>query len=162
MLNKTSVSSWRGWAVALAALISAGAAGWLYLGEQPGPAGLLRPDDAGLVAEGAAVYKENCAACHGDNLQGEDNWRSRKPDGRMRAPPHDQSGHTWHHDDKLLFNLTKFGLAKTAGLKDYETDMPAYDGVLSDRQITAVLSFIKSRWPAEIRAHHDTLNQQPK
>jgi mono/diheme cytochrome c family protein len=30
--------------------------------------------------------------------------------------------------------------------------MPAYGGVLSEREIEALLAYIKSRWPAEQRA----------
>ena len=38
--------------------------------------------------------------------------------------------------------------------------MPIYDGVLSDKEIVAVLSYIKSQWPAEIQSRHDRLNQR--
>jgi mono/diheme cytochrome c family protein len=71
----------------------------------------------------------------------------------MPAPPHDASGHTWHHPDQLLFDITKHGVAKAAKLPGYDTAMPAFDGVLSDAEIVAVLSWIKSQWPAEIRKH---------
>ena len=77
----------------------------------------------------------------------------------MPAPPHSEKGHTWHHADKLLFELTKFGLKKLAG-GNYESDMPAYEEVLSDEEIIAVLSYIKSTWPADIREYHDHLNTQ--
>ena len=119
----------------------------------------LLPDDTGIVEAGRNVYAEHCASCHGKNLEGQPNWRRPGPDGKMPAPPHDHSGHTWHHADKLLFDLTKFGLKKVAG-GDYETDMPAYDGVLTDQQIIAVLSFIKSTWPSDLREYHDHLNAQ--
>jgi hypothetical protein len=33
--------------------------------------------------------------------------------------------------------------------------MPAYAGVLSDAEIRAVLSYIKSTWSSRIRSHHD-------
>ena len=76
----------------------------------------------------------------------------------MPAPPHDRTGHTWHHSDLVLFELTKHGPQVAAG-PDYESDMPAYEGVLSDEEIIAVLSFIKSRWPAAIQARQDRLNE---
>lgn len=116
----------------------------------------LRPDDAAVVAEGAALYAEHCAACHGADLEGQPDWRQRKADGRLPAPPHDSSGHTWHHSDAQLFALTKYGPAALVG-QDYRSDMPAYEGVLGDREIVAVLSYIKSRWPAEIRRRHDDI-----
>ncbi len=40
--------------------------------------------------------------------------------------------------------------------------MPAYDGVLSDAEIVAVLSWIKSRWPPAVRAQHDAVNAQAR
>jgi mono/diheme cytochrome c family protein len=38
--------------------------------------------------------------------------------------------------------------------------MPAFGDRLGDREIWAVLAFIKSRWPAEIRAVQEERNQQ--
>lgn len=119
----------------------------------------LRPNDAQTLALGAQVYERNCAACHGAQLQGQPNWQQRDAQGRLPAPPHDASGHTWHHADEVLFRITKFGVAKAAGLTSYDSAMPIYDGVLTDEEIVAALSWIKSRWPSDIRAKHDSLNQ---
>lgn len=119
----------------------------------------LRPDDAAVTALGQKVYTAQCASCHGTRLEGQPRWRERGPDGRLPAPPHDASGHTWHHPDEMLFRITKLGVAKAANLKDYVSAMPAYEGVLSDAEIVAALSWIKSQWPADIRARHDELNR---
>ena len=119
----------------------------------------LRPDDAAVTALGQRVYAAQCAACHGAGLEGQPNWRERGPDGRLPAPPHDASGHTWHHPDELLFRITKHGVAKAANLTDYQSAMPAYEGTLSDAEIVAALSWIKAQWPADIRAGHDELNR---
>ncbi|HPG81125.1 MAG TPA: c-type cytochrome [Piscinibacter sp.] len=119
----------------------------------------MRPDDAAVTALGQQVYTARCAACHGARLEGQPHWRERGPDGRLPAPPHDASGHTWHHPDELLFRITKHGVAKAANLKDYVSAMPAYDGVLSDAEIVAALSWIKAQWPADIRVRHDELNR---
>ncbi|MCB1335497.1 MAG: c-type cytochrome, partial [Roseivivax sp.] len=35
------------------------------------------------LARGAAVYAEACASCHGANLEGQPEWRSPGPDGRL-------------------------------------------------------------------------------
>lgn len=126
----------------------------------PAAAHSLRPGDAGVVSRGERVYQTHCAACHGARLEGQPNWRERGPDGRLPAPPHDASGHTWHHPDEMLFRLTKYGLAKVANMKDYASAMPVYEGVLSDEEIVAVLSWIKAQWPADVRARHDKMNQQ--
>ncbi len=71
----------------------------------------------------------------------------------MPAPPHDESGHTWHHPDRVLFAITRNGLVPPYAPEGYASDMPAYAGRLSDDEIWAVLAFIKSRWTdPEVRA----------
>jgi mono/diheme cytochrome c family protein len=124
--------------------------------------GLLRADDAQVVAQGKAIYMARCAACHGAKLEGQPNWRERDASGRLPAPPHDPSGHTWHHPDQVLFDITKYGVAQAAKIPDYQTAMPKYEGVLSDAEIVAVLSFIKAQWPAEIRAKQDEVTARTR
>jgi mono/diheme cytochrome c family protein len=106
-------------------------------------------DDA-LIAQGRTLYADYCASCHGANLEGEPDWRQRRANGRLPAPPHDETGHTWHHSDETLFNITKFGTAAFAP-EGYETDMAGFGDVMSDTEIIATLAFIKSQWPEEIR-----------
>jgi mono/diheme cytochrome c family protein len=118
------------------------------------------PEDATRVARGKVVYAQQCASCHGANLEGQPNWRQPLPNGRLPAPPHDQTGHTWHHPDAQLFNMTKNGLA--ALVPGYETDMPAYKDILSDADIWAVLSFIESTWPVAIRARQQRMSRDAK
>lgn len=136
-------------------LLTAAAAYQLW----PRPAVRLAPDDAALVALGGTVYTAHCAQCHGTKLEGQPDWQSRRPDGRLPAPPHDETGHTWHHADDVLFGITKQGIAAYAP-PGYESDMPAFQDVLKDREIIAVLSYIKSTWPADIRRRHDGLSRQ--
>lgn len=124
-----------------------------------GAQGLLRPDDAGVAAVGEKVYAQHCAACHGAKLEGEANWRQRKASGRLPAPPHDATGHTWHHPDRLLFRITKYGPGALIG-GGHQSDMPGFEKVLTDAEILAVLSFIKSTWPAGVRKIHDEINQR--
>ncbi|MEP4378946.1 MAG: cytochrome c [Alphaproteobacteria bacterium] len=112
--------------------------------------------DTQVVARGQEIYTANCAACHGTRLEGQPNWRVRNANGRLPAPPHDASGHTWHHDDQTLFDLTKFGLSKLIG-SPVATDMPVYEGRLTDKEIWAVLAFIKSQWPDTIRQRQSSL-----
>jgi len=104
------------------------------------------PAKAELVAQGAKVYAQHCAACHGANLEGHPDWRKRLPSGRMQAPPHDDSGHTWHHSDQVLFLTTRDGMVPPLYPQGYASDMPAFGQVLSEAEIWAVLAFIKSRW----------------
>ena len=122
--------------------------------------GALRLDDAVMLQRGEQIYKARCASCHGENLEGQANWRERGADGRLPAPPHDGSGHTWHHPDDVLIRITKEGVAKVAGLADYASNMPAFGDSLSDADIVVVLSWIKSQWSCDIQAHHDEVNRQ--
>ena len=131
-----------------------------YSREANSDIGLLRPEDKKIVSLGKELYAEHCASCHGVGLEGEKNWKQPKPDGRMPAPPHDETGHTWHHPDKQLFDITKYGIAALMKLDNYQTDMPVYEDVLSDHEIIAVLSYIKAQWPSEIRNRHDEMNRQ--
>lgn len=108
--------------------------------------------DAAAVARGAALYADNCAACHGTNLEGQANWEEPEADGTLRAPPHDVSGHTWHHPDRLLFGYIKDGgkkALKEMGVDDVKSGMPAFGDVLADRDIQDILAFIKSNWPEQ-------------
>lgn len=113
------------------------------------------PRNETQVAAGRQLYDAHCASCHGTSLEGQANWRERRPDGKLPAPPHDASGHTWHHTDDALFTVTRNGLAAMAGA-GYQTDMPGFADRLSDDEIWAVLAYIKSRWPQAILA------RQPK
>jgi len=115
----------------------------------PGDDPRADPSDAQLVKRGAQVYAEHCAACHGAKLEGQPDWRRRRPDGRMPAPPHDESGHTWHHPDHELFGITKHGLVPPYAPRAYESDMPAFADKLSDAEIWAVLAYIKSHWTSQ-------------
>ena len=124
--------------------------------ENPTPVRIPYGDRAAVEA-GKAIYAEACASCHGANLEGQPDWRRRLPNGRLPAPPHDDTGHTWHHPDQDLFDVTKFGVARF-GPPGYESDMPAFDGVLTDSEILASLAYIKSTWPADVQRRHDALN----
>ena len=127
----------RGCAIALVMLAACG--------EPPVPS-RMDPGDSARVALGAKVYAQRCAVCHGARLEGQPDWQRRLPIGRMPAPPHDESGHTWHHTDEVLFGITKKGLVAPYAPPGYQSDMPAFGGQLSDDEIWAVLSFIASHW----------------
>jgi mono/diheme cytochrome c family protein len=58
----------------------------------------------------------------------------------------------------VLFGIVKEGVQKYAP-PGYQSDMPAYARVLSDEQIVAVLSYVKSTWPADVRRRHDELER---
>ena len=115
-------------------------------------------EHADSVARGKIIYDQSCSSCHGKNLEGQPDWRSRLPNGKLPAPPHDESGHTWHHPDNVLFDITKLGVQSHAP-EGYESDMPAFAGVLADGDIQAVLAYIKSTWPASIQARQAQISR---
>lgn len=136
-----------------AGLILAAFAGWRYAGPGSGVGA-----SADVIAQGRQVYADQCAACHGADLEGQPDWRSPLPSGRMPAPPHDETGHTWHHSDEILFRIVKEGTAAIVG-GGYESDMPGFADVLSDAEIHAVLAYIKSTWPERERSRQQQVSQ---
>ncbi|WP_340110563.1 cytochrome c [Pikeienuella sp. HZG-20] len=101
------------------------------------------------LAGGERLYGEYCASCHGANLEGQPDWRSPGPDGVLPAPPHDETGHTWHHPDGTLFDYTKLGgeAALTQLGVEFQSGMPGFGDQLTDAQIWDILAYIKSTWP---------------
>lgn len=116
--------------------------------------------DKQQVARGRELYAVACASCHGGSLEGQKNWQRRGPDGRMPAPPHDASGHTWHHPDAALVAIIKYG--PKAYPANYPTDMPAFADRLSDRDIAAILAYIKSTWPPSVREKQLRINSDSR
>lgn len=139
------------------------AAGVALLGAWPWLAARVPNGDASseIIAIGKALYTKHCAACHGANLEGQRDWKSPLPSGRMPAPPHDASGHTWHHADGMLFRVTKEGPATVVG-RGYKSDMPGFANVMSDDEIHAVLAFIKSTWPERERQYQAEMSRQER
>ncbi len=117
------------------------------------------PENAGQVVLGNSIYTSHCAKCHGVNLEGQPNWRRRLPTGNYPAPPHDETGHTWHHPDRYLFETVKYGWQRFAP-PHYQSKMRAFKNVLIDEEIWAVLSYIKSRWPTSIREQQEGLHNE--
>ena len=145
-MNKTGILL-----IFLAFVASAFTAALFIKGE---PAAIVSNSQVMTLQDGQQLYQQNCASCHGIDLQGEPNWRSAKADGSFPAPPHDETGHTWHHDDAYLFNYTKFGgqgIATMMGLDNPNSRMPAFQDSLTDAQILVILDYIKSTWPQSVR-----------
>jgi mono/diheme cytochrome c family protein len=105
--------------------------------------------EAAMVEQGASLYAAHCAACHGAKLEGQPDWKQRDAEGVFPAPPHDGSGHTWHHSDEVLLYVTANG--STAF--DPTSKMPAFKEALAEAEMRAILAFIKSRWGQREREH---------
>lgn len=111
-----------------------------------------------VVARGRQIYADRCASCHGADLEGQPDWRRPLPSGRLPAPPHDASGHTWHHSDEILFHIVRDGTAALVG-GGYQSDMPGFGEVLTDAEIRAVLDYIRSTWPDRERGHQQSVSR---
>jgi mono/diheme cytochrome c family protein len=147
-------------AVGLAVLAAAAGAALFWPADAP-PEVMPIAATPEQVAQGAPLYAQYCARCHGADLEGQPSWRERNAAGRLPAPPHDASGHTWHHPDEQLFAVTKHGTEAIVG-GDYRSDMIGFADVLSDAEIRAVLAFIKSRWPVEIRERQAEIDERAR
>ncbi len=120
------------------------------------------PGDAGdsqQVTLGQAVYEQDCARCHGNDLGGEFGWLDDEDIGLSDseielilesidnvAPAHDASGQTWQYNDDMLFKIIKEGPALALGKQ--ESRMPGFGDQLDDQEIWAIVAFMKSQWQA--------------
>jgi mono/diheme cytochrome c family protein len=120
----------------------------------------LPPLDPAEVALGQQVYVEQCATCHGQNAEGQPNWKQPVANGNMPAPPHDDSGHTWHHADGLLYEIIRNGFRDPLKPPDSPLTMPAFADKLSDAEIRAVIAYFKSLWSEESRLFQWEVTQQ--
>jgi mono/diheme cytochrome c family protein len=113
------------------------------------------PDvSANRVASGRALYGQYCASCHMADLSGAPDWKTPLDDGTYPPPPHDSTGHTWHHPDRLLLEIVR------DGLDDPSSTMPTFNGVLEDNDILAIVDYLRSTWGTEERAFQWQLTWQ--
>jgi mono/diheme cytochrome c family protein len=102
-----------------------------------------------VVELGAKLYDENCASCHGGESGG----------AISDSPPrHNANGHTWHHPDCLLADITLRGAAAW-GADPSTSAMPAFAGDLSVEEVDAILAFIKTWWTDEQRSYQAEVTQ---
>jgi mono/diheme cytochrome c family protein len=114
------------------------------------------PVDPQQLEMGKAVYTTYCAACHGAQGEGEPNWKVPDANGVYPAPPHDGSGHTWHHADALLLQVLREG----SGVPN--SKMPVYRDILSEGEMEAVLAYVKTFWGPEELTYQEQINAQWK
>ena len=153
------------WGAGAASLLITGALVWWLIGAFPSPqtgdpaSVPLQLLDSGQIESGRATYQINCAQCHGANAEGQPYWLQRNPDGTLKAPPHDATGHTWHHSAGLLFRIVQDGgkIYETPGFK---SNMPAFGDRLSSDEIRAVITYFKSLWGPEERSFQSEVSQR--
>lgn len=110
------------------------------LGDGRDPQTLVKTEVAttsNTVANGIQIYTANCQACHQVNGQGLPGV----------FPP--LAGSEWvQGDEKLLSQILLHGLSGKIQVigKTYQGAMPAFGGQLSDNEIAAVLTHVRSQW----------------
>jgi mono/diheme cytochrome c family protein len=109
-----------------------------------------------LIRVGEALYAQHCASCHGVELAGESDWRIPNDDRSLKPPPHNATGHTWHHSDRLLLETVRDGIDTPV------SRMPVFARVLTDDDIEAILEFIKSNWGPQERLFQWEITWQEK
>lgn len=111
--------------------------------------------EQGDLENGSKLYADYCASCHGANLEGQANWQTPDENGILPAPPHDATGHTWHHDTHLLIDYVQLGgkaALEKRGIGDFPSGMPGFRDILNEKEVLDILSFIRSTWPIELQA----------
>lgn len=92
------------------------------------------------VTQGQQIFERRCAKCHGENAQGEPDWRKANEDGTYPPPPLNGNAYAWHHTlDQLRSQIE-------AGSDVADGDMPSFKNKLSDADIDAVIAYFQSKW----------------
>lgn len=121
------------------------------LPQQPDAAPVVLDDPARLqalgtqVAQGAELYREHCAGCHGAAGEG-----GQLPSGEWAAPP--LAGNRMVRQEPAanlvrVIALGGFGAATQARPRPF--GMPPFAHVLSEPQMAAVSSFLRRSWGAQ-------------
>ena len=106
------------------------------------------------VARGEDLYQQHCASCHRADLSGDPEWKTPNEDGSYPPPPHDSSGHTWHHSDQILLEIIRDGSAFP------QSRMPSFGDRLSDEEILTILEFFKANWGPEEREYQRQVTEE--
>jgi len=97
--------------------------------------------DPEVVARGEQLYAASCVQCHGGPTGGQ----------ISDIPPrHNAQGHTWHHADCLLTDIVLDGLPPRPGASGDQI-MPAFRGELTEIEVDAILTYLKTWWTDEQR-----------
>jgi len=115
-----------------------------------------RDHDITQIVRGAAVFKQNCATCHGANGEGAPNWRKRDANDKFPAPPLTGGGHTWHHPLTSLRHTIRNGTLAIGG------SMPGWKDKLSNEDIDAVIVWFQSKWPDQAYAAWYDIDQRAR
>jgi mono/diheme cytochrome c family protein len=109
-----------------------------------------------IVAKGEALFRVHCVACHGAAGAGENPLHpmgGEKEGGGYLAPALDGRGHAWHHTPGTLFQVIK------AGSPAADSPMRGFAGKLSDEEISWIVAYFRSLWPAQIQDRYEQMSR---
>ena len=96
------------------------------------------------IVVGQQVFKQNCAACHGEQAQGTLEWRKRDANGNLPPPPLNGAAHAWHHPMSVLLRTIERGGVPLGGT------MPAFANQLVQEDRLAAIAYFQDFWSDEI------------
>jgi len=102
--------------------------------------GLERVTDPAVIVAGASLYQRHCVECHGDNAEGNADWRQRDADGKFPPPPLNGAGHAWHHSTQKLVEMVAEGNEPLG-------NMPGWQGRLSQKEMESIVAWLQAQWP---------------
>lgn len=146
--SRSGLPRWASWVLILAAIVALGYVLIPNGGTERG--GIDSSPEA--VSKGQALFAQHCATCHGEGAVGQN------PDSPMGgvteagtyiAPAMNGTGHAWHHPPDALFRVVKHGSPAE------NSPMKGWSGTLSDAEVRAVLGYLHSLWPEELRRRYD-------
>ncbi|MBU0674514.1 MAG: c-type cytochrome [Proteobacteria bacterium] len=99
-------------------------------------------------ALGKNLFKVHCVPCHGQDARGQDPLNPNggsTAQGKRLAPALNGTAHSWHHPPTLLLHYIQEGSI------DKSSPMPSFGDTLSKKESLAIITYIQSLWPEEIR-----------
>ena len=94
------------------------------------------------------LYDANCRSCHGASTGGS---------SKDIPPPLNMNGQAWHYADQQLTDIILNGVS-TPG----RAPMPAFKNKLTQDQVKAILTLIKTWWTDEQRAYQKQAPASPR
>ncbi|WP_430521649.1 c-type cytochrome [Alloyangia pacifica] len=102
----------------------------------------------------SALYGNECASCHGADLEGRPGWRLSLFDTRSAAPPLNGTGYTPQMPDQALLSVMDRGAVYGFGHVGQLNESN-----LTDSEARALLAWIKTHWPENERRYNERLNR---
>lgn len=115
----------------------------------------LRQYDKNVLARGERVFMTNCAVCHSNGGEGKPNWQQPGPDGKLLPPPLDSNGRVWRLSSNQMQQFVH------QGSPDGRANMPAWQGKLSEQEISDVVTWITSLWSDAVYMEWKTKAERP-